>query len=91
MVTIHGEGGNDTREVAPASTRSHRRRTGTFGKWCLGGDLWGAGRGILITHTMSAAPVATAPIESMAAESLPVSDDGESTTGFPMHIAFRRP
>jgi len=74
-----------------AYTRSYKRRTGTFARWCLAGPSGGAGRGILIAHATSAAPVAWVLIESLAAEGLPASDDGESTTGFPVHIAFRRP
>lgn len=57
----------------------------------LGGTLWGAGRGILVTHTGAAALAATGLIEALRAEGLPVSSAGECTTGLPVHIAFRRP
>jgi hypothetical protein len=55
------------------------------------GTPWGAGRGILITYATFAAPVAKALIESVAVEGLPAAGDGDSTTGFSVHIAFRRP
>lgn len=90
-VTIHGEAGDDIREVAAGLHEVLQAAHWDIREMVLGGTLWGAGRGILIAHATSAVPVAKVLIASLAAEGLPASDDGESTTGFPVHIAFRRP
>jgi hypothetical protein len=89
-VTIHGEGGDDIREVAAGLHSVLQAAHWDIREMVLGGTLWGAGRGIIVAHTMAAAPAAAALMESMTAEGLPVSYGGDSTTGFPVHIAFRR-
>lgn len=89
--TIDGEGGDDIREVAAVLGKALRSANWHVQPMRLGGTLWDDGKGIMVYHTEGAAPAATALIEALWAEGLPVTDAGDCTTGMPIHIAFRRP
>jgi hypothetical protein len=89
--TIDGESGDDVREVAAVIVTALRSAKWHIGEVRFGGPLWDEGRGVMIHHTEAAAPAATALIEALKTEGLPVSDAGACTTGLPIQIAFRRP
>jgi len=91
MVTIDGEGGDDIREVAAGLLSALQEARWDVREMRLGGTLWGAGTGILIAHAAAAEVAATALIDALKAEGLPAASAGECTTGFPVHVAFRRP
>jgi hypothetical protein len=55
------------------------------------GTLWNGGRGIMVHHAATATAAATALINALGKEGLPVNDAGDSPSGLPVHIAFRRP
>jgi hypothetical protein len=90
-VTIAGEGGDDIREVASTLREALIAARWHLRDMNLGGTLWDGGTGILVYHTAVSTPAATALISALQAEGLAVTDAGGSTTGYPVHIAFRRP
>ncbi len=89
--TITGEQGDDVREVVAALVEALRSAKWHVREIELGGPVWNGGRGIEIRHTEAAASAATALMEALKAEGLPVSYAGTPTTGMPVQIAFRRP
>jgi hypothetical protein len=90
-VTIDGESGDDIHKVAAVLNEALISSNWHVIYIRLGGTLWDGGTGIMIYHTPAAAAAATALIEALRAENLPVSYAGDSTTGMPVHIVFRRP
>ena len=90
-VTIAGEGGDDIREVVAMLREALLSANWQVRDMALGGTIWNGGRGIMVSHSEAAASASTALIEALRAEDLPVSYAGDSTTGMPVNIAFRRP
>lgn len=90
-VQIFGEGGDDVREVVAVLREALEAANWDIRDTTLGATLWGDGMGIMIYHTAAATLAATALIAALKAEGLPAKYAGDSTTGLPVHIAFRRP
>jgi hypothetical protein len=79
-VKIDGEGGDDIREIAAGLRRALAAARWDIREMRLGGTLWGSGTGIQVSHTLSAAPAATALIGALQSEGLPATCAGECTT-----------
>lgn len=90
-VMIAAEGGDDIREVVAVLVDALRSANWHIRGEPQYGTLWSGGRGIMVHHAATATEAATALIDALGKEGLPVKDAGDSPSGLPVHIAFRRP
>jgi hypothetical protein len=90
-VTIAGEGGDDIREIVAVLIEALKAANWDVREATLGASFFNGGRGILVCHTEAAKPAATALIEVLKSEGLSATYAGDSPTGYPVYIAFRRP